>query len=88
MVVQADGLGTDLQQLILAMLTSRLFRANHQSRVLISLTSVEGERSGLLSGSVVMTDNLATVEESAIIRRIGSLQMERVDTALRHSLGL
>ena len=43
---------------------------------------------GLLADSVVMTDNLATVSESAIDRVIGSLPMSAVDAALRHTLGL
>jgi len=70
------------------MITSRIFRANHPSRVLISLSAPEGEQSGLLSDSVVMTDNLATVIESAINRVIGALPMESVDAALRHTLNL
>jgi len=70
------------------MITSRIFRANHPSRVLISLSAPEGKQSGLLSDSVVMTDNLATVIESAINRVIGDLPMESVDAALRHTLNL
>ena len=88
LVVQADTLGTDLAQVIIAMITSRLFRASHASRVTILLNSQEGKRSGLLSDSVVMTDNLATVTESAIDRIIGSLPMDNVNHALRHTLGL
>jgi len=70
------------------MITSRIFRANHPSRVLISLSAPEGKQSGLLSDSVVMTDNLATVIESAINRVIGALPMESVDAALRHTPNL
>jgi mRNA interferase MazF len=88
LVVQADGLGTGLPQLIIAMITSRMFRSNHPSRVTIQLTSDEGQRSGLLTDSVVMTDNLATVAESEIDRIIGLLPMGEVDRALRHTLGL
>lgn len=88
LVVQADQLGTGLPQVIVAMTTSRLIRANHPSRVLISLSSSEGRQSGLLTDSVVMTDNLATIVESAIDRVIGNLPMDRVDAALRHTLGL
>ena len=88
LVVQADDLQTGLSQAILAMITSRLFRSNHPSRVLISLSTSEGQQSGLLSDSVVMTDNLATVAESGIDRTIGSIPMAQVDEALRHTLGL
>ncbi|MGB4870840.1 MAG: type II toxin-antitoxin system PemK/MazF family toxin [Candidatus Promineifilaceae bacterium] len=88
LVIQADDLQTDLSQLIVAMITSRMFRANHPCRVTIQLSSPDGLQSGLLTDSVVMTDNLATVAESEIDRVIGSLPMEKVDSALRHTLGL
>jgi len=64
LVVQGDDLQTGLPQVVVAMITSRMFRANHQSRVVISLSEPHGKRSGLLTDSVVMTDNLATIAES------------------------
>jgi mRNA interferase MazF len=47
-VVQADRLGVDLPQTIVAMITSNMARAGI----------------GLLTDSVVMTDNLATIRAS------------------------
>ncbi len=88
LIVQADDLHTGLAQVVVAMITSRSFRANHPSRVAIPVATSEGRQSGLLTDSVVMTDNLATVTESAIDRVIGSLPMGAVDAALRHTLGL
>lgn len=88
LVVQADRLNTGLSQSIVAMITSRMFRAGHPSRVTISLQTDEGQRSGLLADSVVMTDNLATVLDLAVSAVIGSLPMSKVDAALRHSLAL
>ena len=88
LVVQADNLQTGLSQVIIAMITSKLFRANHPSRMLVSLSMPEGQHSGLLTDSVVMTDNLATIAEVAIERVIGTLPMREVDKALRHTLGL
>jgi len=88
LVVQADDLRTDLSQLIVAMITSRLSRGAHPSRIVVGLDTAEGKQSGLLTDSVVMTDNLATVAESEIDRVIGSLPMSNVDAALRHTLGL
>ena len=88
LVVQADNLQTGLSQVIVAMITSKLSRANHPSRVLVLLSTPEGQRSGLLTDSVVMTDNLATIAEVAIERVIGTLPMRDVDKALRHTLGL
>ena len=88
LVIQADDLDTGLDQVIVAMISSRLFRANHPSRVLITVDSAEGVSSGLISDSVVMTDNLATVFLPAIDRKIGTLSMNTIDKALRRTLGL
>ena len=88
LVVQADNLQSGLSQVILAMISSRMSRGNHPSRVTILQSSPEGRQAGLLSDSVVMTDNLATVIEPAIHRVIGSLPMKDADAALRHTLGL
>ena len=88
LVVQADDLQTGLPQVIVAMITSRLFRADHLSRIVVRMSTPVGQRSGLLSDSVVMTDNLATVADVALDRVIGTLPMTDIDTALRHTLHL
>jgi mRNA interferase MazF len=88
LVIQADELQTRLPQLIVAMITSRMFRSDHRSRITVLFSSPEGRQSGLLSDSVVMTDNIATIALSEIDRAIGKLPMARVDEAIRHTLGL
>ena len=88
LIVQADDLQTELPQVIVAMITSRLFRANHPSRVTVLRSSPEGQQSGLLTDSVVVTDNLATIAETEIDRVIGTIPMASVDQALQHTLGL
>ncbi|HIK08882.1 MAG TPA: type II toxin-antitoxin system PemK/MazF family toxin [Oscillatoriaceae cyanobacterium M33_DOE_052] len=89
LIVQADSLGTGLGQTIVAMITSNLERAGHPSRVLVSLATPEGQQTGLLSDSVIMTDNLVTLLGAEIDRKIGVLpEMETVDAALKHTLGL
>lgn len=88
LIVQADNLGTDLPQVVVAMITSKTFRAKHPSRVLVKLETSEGKNSGLLTDSVVMTDNLATITDIAIDRVIGKLPMKAIDKALKHTLGL
>jgi mRNA interferase MazF len=71
------------------MITSKMSRAGHASRVLISLASPKGKKPGLKSDSVVATDNLATILDYEVERVIGSLaSMTRVDNALKHTLGL
>ena len=89
LVVQADNLNTELPQIVVAMISSKTARANHPSRVLVSRATPEGQRSGLLTDSVVMTDNIATVAVNAVSRVIGKLGgMREVEAALRHTLKL
>lgn len=88
-VVQAGNLATDLPQVIIAMITSNLQRAGHPSRVLVRLAEPAARRTGLLTDSVIMTDNLATVLADEIHSTIGKWEdMAPVDRALRHTLGL
>ena len=79
LIVQADNIQTGLPQVIVAMITSR---------AMVTLSTPEGQKSGPLTDSIVMTDNLATVVEVAIDRVIDTLLMTDVDTALRHTLQL
>lgn len=89
LVVQADNLATGLSQILLAMITSNLNRANHLSRVFIDLNSSEEKASGLRLDSIIMTDNIVTVLEAEIDSILGNLPgMNAVDDALRHSFGL
>lgn len=88
LVVQADGLDSGLPQTVIAMMTGRMFRGGPPSRVVVRQDSAAGRNAGVLSDSVVMTDNLATVRLSEIDRAIGQLPMAEVDRALRHTLGL
>ena len=88
LIIQADNLQTELSQVIVGMITSRLFRAEHPSRVGIHRSAPTGLQSGLLADSVVMTDNIATKVENAIERVSGHIPMAQVDSALRHTLSL
>ena len=89
LVVQRENLDTGLAQTTVAMITSNLSRAGHQSRIVVSLATPEGQVTGLLSDSVIMTDNLATIRDTEFDRRLGNWSdMPAVDAALRHTLAL
>jgi mRNA interferase MazF len=89
LIVQADDLNTGLQQIVLAMISSNLQRADHKSRILIETKNESGKKTGLLFDSVVMTDNLATILLTSVSRVIGKVEnMNDVDDALRNTLGL
>jgi mRNA interferase MazF len=49
LIVQADDLPTGLPQVVVVMITSRLFRANHPSRVVVKVSTPVGQQSGLLT---------------------------------------
>ena len=89
LVVQSDNLNTGLPQTVIAMITSNLARRGHPSRAFITLDSPQAKGSGLLTDSVVMADNLATVLDKAIIRKLGRLaDLKNVDAALLATLRL
>src|SRR6266536_99193 len=84
LIVQAEQLDTKLPQTIVSMITSNLGRAGHASRVLVRIGAPNASGSGLLTDSVSMTDNLATIQFSEIDRVIGRFHdLAEVDGALR-----
>ena len=88
LVVQRDSLQSGLPQVLLAAITSRMDRAGHSSRVTMLVLSPAGKTAGLVVDSVVLTDNIVTVNISAVSRIIGSLPMMDIDAALRYTLNL
>jgi mRNA interferase MazF len=88
-VVQADRLGTELPQTIVAMVSSNMGRSGHPSRVIVKIGSERARGTGLLTDSVIMTDNLATILDSEIDRAIGTFTgLTEIDAALRTTLAL
>jgi mRNA interferase MazF len=77
LIVQADGLGTALPQVVVAMITSNMARAGHPSRVIVRADDQATEGSGLLMDSVIMTDNLATKADEAGTLRTQSAERVR-----------
>jgi len=89
LIIQADDLQTGLPQVIVAMITSNMVRANHKSRVAIFIDAPGSKESGLRLDSVVVTDNLGTVQSGFIHKVLGRFPtMTDVETALAHTFGL
>ena len=89
LIVQADELNTGLEQIIIAMITSNLSREGHPSRIRINKESGEGKAAGILTDSVIMTDNLATIRFIEVDKTIGMLpSLEKVDKALKTTFGI
>ena len=71
------------------MISSNLSRCGPPSRIVVRYDSAMGLATGLLSDSVIMTDNLATIRLEAIAQILGHFaQATELDTALKHTLGL
>ncbi|MDI6790019.1 MAG: type II toxin-antitoxin system PemK/MazF family toxin [Thermodesulfobacteriota bacterium] len=88
LIVQADGLNTGLSQKIIALITSNLSRTG-QTRVLVQKNSELGKHMGIISDSVIVADNLATVLEREIDKVVGNcVEIAHVDQALRRVLAL
>jgi mRNA interferase MazF len=88
LVVQGDGLPTELPQKIVALITSNLSRTG-PTRIPVREIDPAGRTMGLRTDSVVVTDNLTTVLDREIDKAIGHCPVMRdVDQALRLTLGL
>lgn len=91
-VVQSDHNNARLSNSIFAMVTTNIGLASVEpAQVLIDLGTLEGQQSGLAQTSAVKCENLYTLPKSAVTRTIGRLPaqlMQRIDHALRVSLGL
>ncbi len=89
LVVQADNLNTGIPQVVATMISSNLRRAEHPSRVTILLADTLAMGTGLRLDSVIMTDNVVTIELAQFKSRIGAFSaMQLVDEALCHTLGV
>lgn len=89
LVIQAEGLGTQLSQTIVALISSNMSRSGPTFRVAVPLNSALSKGAGLRSDSTIMLDNLATVHNRTIDRKIGALcDMSAVNSSLRTALAL
>jgi len=90
-VVQNDQNNSRMANTILATVTTNTSRSDESTQVLIDPQTTEGKASGLLSLSVVSCENLLTVRQIHVLKKIGHLsdpQMQSVDQALKASLSL
>jgi mRNA interferase MazF len=91
LVVQNDRDNRRLTNTIVAMITSLTRRLAEPTQVFIDIATVEGKKSGLRLNSVVNCVNLFTVEQTKVLRILGTLPaslMQQIDHCLKVSLGL
>ena len=88
-VSQTNNLQTRLDQLIIGMITTNPMRKGHKSRIFVDIYTETGKQTGLISNSVIMTANIATVRLSEIYKRIGTFtEIDALKKSLRHTFGI
>ncbi len=88
LIIQSDDVERGGDQKLVALITSNLKRTG-VTRVTIDCDSDLGRAMGLNMDSVVMTDNLATLKDSLLIKKIGHCSdMSAIDRALAKAIGL
>lgn len=89
LVVQDESIETEHKNQIVACITSKMVLANERTCISVKMDSDQGKNMGLLTDSVVMAENLATIDDQDINKRIGVCRpMADVDQALRSILRL
>jgi len=90
-VVQPDFNNRRLTNVILAPITTTIQRAGESTQYLVDAGSSAGKAAGLRHTSVVTCENLTTVAQSLVRRRLGRLPpdaMDQVNVCLKAALGL
>jgi mRNA interferase MazF len=92
LVVQSDHNNVRLNATIVAIITKSTHReAAEAKKLLIDVTTPEGQRSGLLHTSAVKCEHLVTVAMADINRVIGKLPpaaMTRIESCLKAALAI
>lgn len=92
LVVQSDDFNQQIDDTILAAVTRSSARfVGSPTQVVIDITTSDGQQSGLRQTSVIQCENLLTVDQGLVLRRIGSLSstsLGQVNDALKVALGL
>ncbi len=92
LVVQSESNNSRLTNTIVAMITRSTQRAQHEpTQYLLDPATPEGNAAGVLHPSAITCENLLTVEQQLIFRKIGSLSaaaMQQVDNCLKAALQL
>ena len=90
-VIQNDEDNGKIDNTIVAQITGNLTRLGDKSHFLIAVSTPDGQQTGLLADSLVSCNNLATIEQALIQKRIGTLSaalLTQLDGCLKAALGL
>ena len=89
-VIQCDRNNQRLANTIVAMITRNTQRvAAEPTQLLIDLTTPEGRQTGLAYTSAIKCENLFTVQQNAVMKRVGRLTiglLQRLDACIKASV--
>ena len=91
LVVQCDRNNRRPTNVVLAAITTTTHRSGEPTQLLVEFATAAGRQSGLVSDSVVTCENLATVTQGGVRRKIGSLpddSMAQINDCLKASLAI
>ncbi len=90
-VVQNDRDNQKIRKTVVAMITGNLSRLSDPSHLLVDPSTVEGASSGLHGRSLVSCNNLYTLEQDCIRKRLGHLSnvlKQKLNDCLKAALEL
>lgn len=91
LVVQSDANNDRIANVILAAITTTTHRNDQPTQLLIEIATPTGQSTGLMHDSVVTCENLTTLEQSLLRRKLGKLSpaaMREIDGCLKAALGI
>ncbi len=92
LVVQCETNNRRLANTVIAQITSRIqFARSEPTQLLVEVASSGGRDTGLIHDSAVSCENLFTIRQDTIVRKLGSLPdnlMRQIDECLKASLGI
>jgi len=88
LVVQPDHNNRRLTNVTLAPLTTTVHQQGEPTQYVIDAATAEGKAAGVRHSSVVSCENLTTVAQSLVRRRLGKDVMDQIDQCLKAALGL
>ena len=90
-VIQNDRNNQRLTNTIVVGITSNTSRVHEPTQLLIRVASPEGKQAGVIADSAVSCENILTIENGLISRKVGQLPasvMAQVDACLKVSISL
>ena len=91
LVIQSDTYNKRIRNTIIAQITSTLSRTGDPAHLSIDISTGDGTRTGLLRNSIVSCNNLNTIDQKRMPRKIGELSpalMRQIDDCLKAALGI